>query len=370
MQPAYKKMAPYLIVLLIGTLLGGLIAGCSGNQLAKPAPKNVSFIPNLQQPAQADSLSDARNTPVVRAAQTVSPAVVGITNKAYARDYFNRKVLVEQGTGSGVIFDVNGYIVTNYHVVENSQELVVSLADGRTFPGKVLGSDPATDLAVVKVEASDLPVAVLGDSNGLMVGEPAIAIGNPLGLEFQGSVTAGVISALNRSLEIGERKFQLIQTDAAINPGNSGGALVNADGVVIGINSAKISVAGVEGIGFSIPINTARPIIQSIIEKGRVIRAYLGVGILDKASAAQYGYELRIDRGVYVAQVAQGGPAAKAGIREGDIIYKVAGIETNSVADLRAAVDAQSIGANAEVVIGRSGKTQTVNVLLEEMPAE
>lgn len=370
MRPAYKKMAPYLIVLLIGTLLGGLVAGCSGNQLAKPAPKNVSFIPNLQQPAQADSLSDARNTPVVRAAQTVSPAVVGITNKAYARDYFNRKVLVEQGTGSGVIFDVNGYIVTNYHVVENSQELVVSLADGRTFPGKVLGSDPATDLAVVKVEASDLPVAVLGDSNGLMVGEPAIAIGNPLGLEFQGSVTAGVISALNRSLEIGERKFQLIQTDAAINPGNSGGALVNADGVVIGINSAKISVAGVEGIGFSIPINTARPIIQSIIEKGRVIRAYLGVGILDKASAAQYGYELRIDRGVYVAQVAQGGPAAKAGIREGDIIYKVAGIETNSVADLRAAVDAQSIGANAEVVIGRSGKTQTVNVLLEEMPAE
>lgn len=370
MRTAYKKMAPYLIVLLIGALLGGLIAGCSGNQLAKPAPENTSFIPNLQQPVQANSLSDARNTPIVRAAQTVGPAVVGITNKAYARDFFNRKVLVEQGTGSGVIFDANGYIVTNYHVVENSQELVVSLADGRTFPGKVLGSDPATDLAVVKVEASDLPTAALGDSDGLMVGEPAIAIGNPLGLEFQGSVTAGVISALNRSIEIGERKFKLIQTDAAINPGNSGGALVNADGVVIGINSAKISVAGVEGIGFSIPINTARPIMQSLIEKGRVIRPYLGVGILDKSTAAKYGYELNIDRGVYVAQVAQGGPAAKAGIREGDIVYKVAGTETNSVADLRAAVDAQPIGSKAEVVIGRNGKTQTVSVLLEEMPAE
>ncbi|EAX48392.1 peptidase S1 and S6, chymotrypsin/Hap [Thermosinus carboxydivorans Nor1] len=364
-----KRLMPFLIVALIGILIGGgLVLSYGGKFLAKPAPQ--APLPSLQPPAAQAQLSDARNTPIVRAAQAVGPAVVGITNKAYARDFFNRKVLIEQGTGSGVIFDSNGYIATNYHVVQNAQEIVVSLADGRTFNGRVLGVDPATDLAVVKVDATGLPAAVLGDSDSLMVGEPAIAIGNPLGLEFKGSVTAGVISALNRSIEIGERKFKLIQTDAAINPGNSGGALVNADGMVIGINSAKISVPGVEGIGFAIPINTARPILQSIIDKGRVIRAYLGVGVLDKNSAARYGYELTIDQGVYVARVERSGPAGKAGIREGDVILKVAGAEVNSVADLRAVLDNQAVGSRVDVVILRGDQTRTISVLLEEMPAD
>ncbi|MDD4601213.1 MAG: trypsin-like peptidase domain-containing protein [Negativicutes bacterium] len=342
----------------------------SDKQYAKPAPQSTSPLPNLQQPAANTQVSDARNTAIVRAAQAVSPAVVGITNKAYVRDYFNRKVLVERGAGSGVIFDSNGYIATNYHVVQGAQEITVSLADGRTFTGKVLGTDPATDLAVVKVDTTGLPTAVLGDSDGLLIGEPAIAIGNPLGMEFRGSVTVGVISALNRSIEIGERKFKLIQTDAAINPGNSGGALVNADGVVVGINSAKIAVAGVEGIGFAIPINTARPILQSVIEKGRVVRAYLGVGVLDRNTAARYGYELNIERGVYLAQVAPNGPAAKAGLREGDIILKVAGTETNSVADLRSTIDAQPVGSKKDVIIIRNNQTMTIVVTFEEMPAE
>lgn len=373
MKKAYQRFAPYFIIAVFGALIGGgLVMAYGGHFSVKPAPQVQQTRQNsiLQPPVAQAQISEARNTAIVRAAQTVGPAVVGITNKAYARDFFNRKVVVEQGTGSGVIFDANGYIATNYHVVQNAQELVVSLADGHTFAGKVIGVDPATDLAVVKVDATDLPVAALGDSDNLMVGEPAIAIGNPLGLEFRGSVTAGVISALNRSIEIGERKFKLIQTDAAINPGNSGGALVNADGMVVGINSAKISVAGVEGIGFSIPINTARPILQSLIDKGRVIRAYLGVGVLDKNSAAQYGYELNIDKGIYVVNVASGGPAAKAGIRSGDIILKVAGDETNSVADLRSAVDAQPVGGNVDVVIRRDNRNLTVKVLLEEMPAQ
>ncbi|HEY3424534.1 MAG TPA: trypsin-like peptidase domain-containing protein [Negativicutes bacterium] len=366
----YKKLAPYFIIAVIGAMLGGsLVLGYGSKFQAKLTPQNNTMVQNIMQPPVAQAqVSDSRNTPIVRAAQTVGPAVVGITNKAYARDYFNRKVIVEQGTGSGVIFDANGYIATNNHVVENAQELVVSLSDGRTVPGRVLGADPATDLAVVKVDVTGLPAAVFGDSDGLMVGEPAIAIGNPLGLEFKGSVTAGVISALNRSIEIGERKFKLIQTDAAINPGNSGGALANADGVVVGINSAKISVAGVEGIGFAIPINTARPILQSLIDKGRVVRAYIGVGALDRNSAAKYGYDLSIDHGVYVITLAQGGPAAKAGISEGDIILKVAGIETNSVADLRAAIDSQAVGSQVEVAIVRGGNPQTVSVVLEEMP--
>lgn len=368
----YKKFAPLFIVAVIGAIIGGsLVLGYNSNFLAKPTPQGTTPLQKLvQTPSAQAQVSDARNTPLVRAAQAVGPAVVGITNKAYARDYFNRKVLVEQGTGSGVIFDSNGYIATNNHVVENAQELMVSLADGRVLNGKVLGADPVTDLAVVKVDMTGLPAAVLGDSDSLMVGEPAIAIGNPLGLEFKGSVTAGVISALNRSIEIGERKFKLIQTDAAINPGNSGGALVNADGVVVGINSAKISVAGVEGIGFSIPINTARPILQSLIDKGHVVRAYLGVGIVDRNTAAAYGYEFNIDKGIYLVKVAEDGPAGKAGLVAGDIILKVAGVDINSVADLRGAVDGQAVGSKIDVLIIRGGNQKTVSVLLEEMPSQ
>lgn len=369
----YKKIAPLFITAVIGALIGGsLVLGYGDRFVAKSTPQyQPASVQNLlQAPVAQAQVSDARNTPIVRAAQAVGPAVVGITNKAYARSSFNKKVLVEQGTGSGVIFDSRGYIATNNHVVENAEEILVSLADGRVLSGQVLGADPATDLAVVKVDATGLPAAVFGDSDSLLVGEPAIAIGNPLGLEFKGSVTAGVISALNRSLEIGERKFKLIQTDAAINPGNSGGALVNADGVVVAINSAKISIAGVEGIGFSIPINTARPILQSLIEKGRVVRAYLGVGIMDKNTAATYGYELNIDKGVYVIKVAANGPAGKAGLREGDIILKVAGVEVNSVAELRGTVDAQPVGGKVDVIIVRGGNQQSVSILLEEMPSQ
>lgn len=203
----------------------------------------------LQEPSKSDSISDARNTAVVQAAKKVSPAVVGITTKVYNRDMFNRKVLVGEGVGSGVIFDKAGYIVTNNHVVGTAKTVIVSLADGQSTEGTVVGRDEKTDLAVVKIKMDNLPVAEFGDSDSLQVGEPAIAIGNPLGLEFQGTVTVGVISSLNRTIGAEGQSMKLIQTDAAINPGNSGGALVGADGKVIGINSAKISKEGVEGLG-------------------------------------------------------------------------------------------------------------------------
>ncbi len=364
----YKKIITYCLVTAFVAVVGtSLVMGYGKNLTTGPA--NLLHTPTVQAQIPA-GISDNRNTAIVRAAQSVGPAVVGITNKSYARDISNRKVLVDKGVGSGVIFDSNGYIATNNHVVEGAQEISVSLADGRVLNGRVLGADPVTDLAVVKVDATDLPAAVLGDSDSLVVGEPAIAIGNPLGLEFQGSVTTGVISALNRSIEIGERKFKLIQTDAAINPGNSGGALVNADGVVIGINSAKISVPGVEGIGFAIPTNIAHPILQSLIDKGHVARAYLGVGALDSKSAAAYGYDLELDKGVYVAQLVKNGPAAKAGLTKGDIILRVAGTDTNSVADLRSAIDAKAIGANIEVVFIRNGQQHKTSVVLEEMPSQ
>ena len=342
--------------------------GCSlakNDQLAKNGSGQ-----QITNKAVAAAPSDARNTPIVKAAKKVGPAVVGITNKALVRDIFNRVQLTELGTGSGVIYDKKGLIVTNNHVVEGAQEIVVSLSDGRSVPGQVLGVDAATDLAVVKIDADNLTVATFGDSDQIMVGEPAIAIGNPLGLEFRGSVTAGVISALNRSIDLGERKFKLIQTDAAINPGNSGGALVNADGEVIGINSAKIAVSGVEGIGFAIPINAAKPIVADLEKQGRVSRPYLGVSLVDKDIAERYGIDVDLQGGIYIIKVASGGPAWKAGLRTNDIITKFDGENISSVSDLRDKIAAKGIGSTVNLTIMRSGNEMNVDVKLEEMPAQ
>lgn len=314
-----------------------------------------------------EKASDARNTPVVRAARAVGPAVVGITNKAVARDWFNNQFEIEQGVGSGVIFRADGYIVTNNHVIAGAKEIIVSLADGRSVSGELIGTDEITDLAVVKIDADNLTAAEFGDSDDIMVGEPAIAIGNPLGLEFQGSVTAGVISALNRTLNLNDRQFKLIQTDAAINPGNSGGALVNADGLVIGINSAKLAANGVEGMGFAIPINTVRDIVAELMEKGRVIRPWLGVGVFDKETAARQGYRLNADAGVYVEHVDKDGSAGAAGIRRGDIILEIASKPVNTVGELRSAVAEQKVGTVIQVKLQRDGDIITVDVTLQAM---
>lgn len=314
-----------------------------------------------------EKASDARNTPVVRAARAVGPAVVGITNKAVARDWFNNQFEIEQGVGSGVIFRADGYIVTNNHVIAGAKEIIVSLADGRSVSGELIGTDEITDLAVVKIDADNLTAAEFGDSDDIMVGEPAIAIGNPLGLEFQGSVTAGVISALNRTLNLNDRQFKLIQTDAAINPGNSGGALVNADGLVIGINSAKLAANGVEGMGFAIPINTVRDIVAELMEKGRVIRPWLGVGVFDKETAARQGYRLNADAGVYVEHVDKDGSAGAAGIRRGDIILEIAGKTVNTVGELRSAVAEQKVGTVIQVKLQRDDDIITVDVTLQAM---
>lgn len=309
-----------------------------------------------------------RDTFVVRAVKEVGPAVVGITNKAYMLDNFYQKVLVSKGEGSGVIFDAAGYIATNYHVVQGANEIMVALNDGKTVKGKLVGVDPVTDLAVVKIDAGNLPTVQFGDSDSLMTGEPAIAIGNPLGLEFRGSVTVGVISALNRTIEVGDRKFKLIQTDAAINPGNSGGALVNADGQVVGINSAKISAEGVEGMGFAIPINAARPILDALVKDGKIVRAYLGIGILDRASAERAGYILPINEGVYVTRVEKGGPSEQAGMEQGDIIIKIDDTDVNSVADLRSVLDNVPVGSKVSITVLRDDRKRILTPTVTAMP--
>ena len=364
-----NKKKTSLMVAAMLALSAVSFSGCS----AETAADNSASVSNNTQSAQSAhpdvKLSDARNTPAVRAAKTVGPAVVGITNKAVVRDWFNNPVET-QGVGSGVIFREDGYIVTNNHVVSGAKEIIVSLPDGRSLKGKLIGADELTDLAVVKVEAKDLPTAKFGNSDQIVVGEPAIAIGNPMGLEFQGSVTSGVVSAVNRTLDISDKLVKLIQTDAAINPGNSGGALVNADGEVIGINSAKLAANGVEGMGFAIPTNTVQNIIDEIMNKGYVARPYLGVSVFDPQTAGRYGYQLNIDKGVYVFQLSLNGPCGKAGLQRGDIILKVNDEEVNSVSDLRAKVASYKVGDTVKVTYDRNGASRTADVVLEEMPQD
>lgn len=357
-----KSMNLFLCgILSTAVLLGGCGIGNTANTQKEEQPAAT-----VQQEVK---LSGARNTPVVVAAQKVGPAVVGITNKAYVRDFFNRVQLTERGTGSGVIYDKSGLIATNNHVVEGAQEIIVSLTDGRSVKGKVLGADAATDLAVVKIDVDvDLPVAKFGDSSTLQVGEPAIAIGNPLGLEFRGSVTVGVISALNRSIELGDRKFNLIQTDAAINPGNSGGALVNADGEVVGINSAKVAVSGVEGIGFAIPVNSAKPILDELAQHGRIARPYIGASLIDKDISARYGFDLDLHGGIFVMKIVTGGPVYNAGMRPGDIILTFDGAKVETVPELRTKLAEKKVGDTVAIVVLRAGIERTLQVTLQEMP--
>lgn len=317
----------------------------------------------------ARAVSSARNTPVVQVAKNVGPAVVGITNKALARDFFNRQIEME-GVGSGVIFRSDGYIVTNNHVIEGAREIIVSLADGSTINGTLVGADEMTDIAVVKVDAKNLPAANFGNSDEIMVGEPVVAIGNPMGLELQGTITVGVISALNRTVDVSysDRRLNLIQTDAAISPGNSGGALVNYESEVIGINSAKMAQTEVEGIAFAIPSNIVQSVINEIMTKGYVSRPYLGVTIFDKPTAARYGYQLNIDEGVYVFQVALNSPAGVAGLQRGDIILKIDDKEVNSVVDIRTDIAQRKIGDTVKLLIDRDGTQLTLDITLQEMP--
>ncbi len=313
-----------------------------------------------------DAFTGARNTFIVQAVDKVAPAIVGITTKVYNRDFFNRRVLVGEGVGSGIIFNNQGYIVTNYHVVKdtNNNEVTVSLANGESVPGIVVGSDPQTDLAVVKIKPfQGMSIAQFGNSASLKVGEPAIAIGNPLGLELQGSVSVGIISALHRTIDTEGSQLPLIQTDAAINPGNSGGALVNANGYVIGINSAKIMKNGIEGLGFAIPINEAKPIIESLITTGKVLRPHLGLWCIDTQTAAQYGESLP-QKGLLIVKLNSSGSAAQAGLTVGDIIMSINGVNVPSMKAFRSNMHQYQPGDTIEITYYRNGQVLQTNVTL------
>lgn len=305
--------------------------------------------------------------PVVAVSKIAGNSVVGVKVDYYEQSFFGQ---LEEGEseGSGIIYSEDGYIITNNHVIEeavgsNSATVTITLNDGTEYEAEIIGRDETTDLALLKIDAKGLNAAKFGNSDELQVGELAVAIGNPLGSEFAGSVTAGYISALDRTLTIDSTTYKLIQTDAAINPGNSGGALVNAKGEIIGINSAKISSTGVEGLGFAIPINEALKIIEQLKVTGKIIRPYIGIyGLdLDETTARRNN----LVEGVYVYQVYTNTPAQKAGISRGDIIVGIDGKDVTTKQELNEIKNSKNIGDTVELKLYRNGKYETIKVTLD-----
>ncbi|MGR3180014.1 MAG: DegQ family serine endoprotease [Candidatus Anammoxibacter sp.] len=275
----------------------------------------------------------------------------------------------QQGLGTGVIVDTEGYILTNNHVVEGADEIKVILGDKREFEGKVIGTDPQSDVAVIKIEGSDFIAAKLGDSDALRVGNWAIAIGNPFGLSQ--TVSFGVISATGRT-NIGIAQYEdMIQTDAAINPGNSGGPLVNIKGEVVGINTAIFTkTGGYQGIGFAIPINMAKVIMESLIKTGRVARGWLGVVIQDLTPALIKQFDVSVKEGVLIADVQNNSPASDAGMEVGDIIIEYESKHVRDVNHLRNVVAQTEIDKEVTVVVLRNGKENALKIKIQEQPSD
>ncbi len=303
---------------------------------------------------------------IVSAVEKISPSVVNISTVRLLRDHF-LNVHPVKGMGSGVIIDSKGYIVTNHHVIAGSNRIDVTLVDGRKLSGKLIGADASSDMAIVKVGEEGLQAAQLGESDKLRVGQFVIAIGNPFGLVGGPTVTTGVVSALNRTIQVENQVYEsLIQTDAAINPGNSGGPLVDSDGKVIGISTAMVPFA--QGIGFAIPINSAKKIVEELISYGRVIRPWLGViGTSITNEVASY-YELPVQVGIIVARVIYDSPAYRAGISEGDIIVRIDGEFMKSIQDLQKSIQKKKVGDRVGLELIRGHQRGIVDATLAEVP--
>lgn len=383
--------------LVLAFLILALISlGCNG--IASLSIPTVTPLPTLaptptQAPPQISAApeepANALEAQIEAVYALAGPAVVHISSISYAYDFFFNPV-PQEGTGSGFIYDTEGHIVTNYHVVENAQELSVTLADGRSFQATVVGADPTNDLAVLRIEADNLPQPIpLGDSDSLRVGQFVVAIGNPFGQV--GTLTVGVISALGRIIESPDGRFigEAIQTDAAINPGNSGGPLLDLRGRLIGINAQIISPSQASaGIGFAVPVNTVRRVVPQLIAHGRYPHPWLGVEYLpltrEWSRALRQGGINVPDTGLLVLQVVAGSPADRAGIRGGtqmvrlggyripvggDVIVALNGKPISSSKEFIAYLETQTqVGDTITVTLVRDGREQDVRVTLAERP--
>ena len=315
---AFKKFAAGLLSMILIPSAVGFGSGIAAYKLMDSRSDKVVLQTAQSQNITTGTSTDLVGTQVAEVASAVKDTVVEITTEYVATSSFFSNY-VTTGAGSGVIFTNDGYIVTNNHVIEGSNAIEVTLNNGDVYAASLIATDSKTDLAVIKIETTGLTAAILGDSDALVVGEDAIAIGNPLG-ELGGTVTNGIISALDREVTVEGQKMNLLQTNAAINPGNSGGGLFNAKGELIGIVSAKSSGTDIEGLGFAIPVNDVKEVVVQLIEKGYVAgRPALGVSVIDINSiqlAMQYGVS---QYGVYIAEVLEGSAAEKAGLQSGDM---------------------------------------------------
>ncbi|BDG48907.1 serine protease Do-like HtrB [Parageobacillus sp. KH3-4] len=385
--PKKRRFFSWLAASIVGAVIGsGLtlyaapmmgIPSTSSSTKESKETKNISTEALPLQPTKSAS----NNNSMVAAIENVTDAVVGVVNIQKQADFFSDSVQdQEAGTGSGVIFKKDGniaYIVTNNHVIEGANKVEVSLADGKKVKAEIVGADPLTDLAVLKIPSSHVKkVAVFGDSSQLRIGEQVAAIGNPLGLDLSRTVTEGIVSG-KRTMPIstseGEWELNVIQTDAAINPGNSGGALINSAGQVVGINSLKISQDGVEGLGFAIPSEDVKPIIEQLMQYGKIKRPYLGVQLVDVSDLSdsvrkeQLQLPSDVTAGAAVTAVEPFSPAADAGIRTKDVIVAINGEKVDSVAALRKYLYTNTkIGERVQIELWRDGSKKTVSLRLSE----
>ena len=319
---------------------------------------------------------------LISAIEKVTKNVVNIASVRMVTDELLRIFPIE-GVGSGILIDNQGHILTNYHVVDHARRLKVTIYDGKTFNAKVIGTDKLTDLAVLKIEFDSnspnninnntnnnrldtIPSAELGDSDSLRVGQIAITVGNPFGLTGGPTVTTGIISSLNRNIEFEDGILELVQTDAAINPGNSGGPLVNTNGEIIAINTAKIPYA--HGIGFAVPVNTAKTILQELIQYGKVNRPWLGVSTIKITSRIASYYRLPTNEGALVVKVEEYSPAADAGIRQGDIIEEIDEKRIEEITELSSRIKKKKVNEKTLLSVNRYGRRFDISVTLENQP--
>lgn len=344
------------IILLSGVV--GFGAGYAGSHLSNNA--NVT----IQQQTNKSNFGTVQVSDVSDIVEKCKDSVVEITTESASSGNSIFGQYVSQGAGSGVIISKDGYIVTNNHVVSGATSLKVTTTDGTEYDASVVGKDSQTDLAVIKVDANNLQAATLGDSDILQVGDPAIAIGNPLG-ELGGTVTTGIISATDRQITIDDETMTLLQTDAAINPGNSGGGLFNADGNLIGIVNAKESSTGIEGLGFAIPITPAQDIITELMQNGSVTsRPALNVSLYDYTSNNQGQYS-KYEDGCYIVQIVKNGAADKAGLKQNDRILSFDSEQIQSTSDEKNVLKKHKIGDTIKMVVERDSKKITVEITLQ-----